>query len=302
MSTKDHHEIGEPGVTMAGEASQRKAGPSQASAMPAAAAVQQRPEPRMSRVITSGVRKLVRRALASLDLKVVPSTSAAPFATDDLEFRALQAKCQPYTMTSVERLYALYQASKYVAQRQIPGAFVECGVWRGGSTMMMAHSLLACGIRDRDIYLYDTFEGMTEPTDKDVNYRGQPARDSWLKQQKLTHNEWCYASMDDVSKNIGLTGYPFDKFQLVQGKVEDTIPRRAPEQIALLRLDTDWFESTYRELTHLFPRLMVGGVLIIDDYGQWRGAREATDQYFEEIKTPVLLQRIDRTGRLVVKV
>ena len=168
--------------------------------------------------------------------------------------------------------------------------------------MMMAESLLACGVRDREIYLFDTFEGMSEPSEKDVNPRGRPARESWLKQQTETHNEWCYASLDEVTSNLRRTDYPMDRFRLVQGKVEDTIPKTIPDQIALLRLDTDWFSSTYHELMHLFPRLMTGGVLIIDDYGHWRGAREATDRYFEEIKTPVLLQRIDHAGRLLVKV
>ncbi len=247
-------------------------------------------------------RGFVRSALASLGFKLVPIQGSVPFQVEDAEFHALHSKCKPYTMTSSERLYALYQGTKYVAQRNIPGAFVECGVWRGGSAMMMAEELLACGCSDRDIYLYDTFQGMPEPGEKDVSYRGKPARESWLKQRTETHNEWCYAPLDEVRKNLLSTTYPVDRLRLVQGKVEDTIPKTIPDQIALLRLDTDWFASTYHELTHLFPRLMTGGVLIIDDYGHWRGAREATDRYFEEAKTPVLLQRIDHTGRLLIKV
>lgn len=250
---------------------------------------------------SAALRRLVHRTLGLVDLKLVPA-SAGSFESRDAEFMAFQEQCEPYTMTSIERLYALYQASRYVAQRNIPGALVECGVWRGGSAMMMAHSLLGCGVRDRDIYLYDTFEGMSEPSERDVSYRGKQARNTWRKQQNVGHNEWCYAALGEVAQNVGRTGYPLDRIHLVQGKVEDTLPGRAPEQIALLRLDTDWYKSTYHELTHLYPRLMPGGVLIIDDYGHWRGAREATDQFFDEAKTPVLLHRIDYTGRMLLKV
>ena len=83
--------------------------------------------------------------------------------------------------------------------------------------------------------------------------------------------------------------------------VEDTIPNQAPKEIALLRLDTDWYESTLHELEHLYPRLVSGGVLIIDDYGHWRGAREAVDEYIDKHKLKLFLTRIDYTGRLCVK-
>ena len=78
-------------------------------------------------------------------------------------------------------------------------------------------------------------------------------------------------------------------------------PAASPPSIALLRLDTDWYESTYHELVHLYPRLSVGGILIIDDYGYWQGARRAVDRYFAEQGTRVFLSRIDETGRLAVK-
>jgi hypothetical protein len=252
--------------------------------------------------LPSALRKGLRRVLANLGLQVISKNSAAPAITDDLDFHAIQDKCAPYTMTTVERQYALYQATKYLVARRIQGAFVECGVWRGGAAMMMAHTLLACQNAEREIFLYDTFTGMTEPTEKDVSNRGAPALQSWRRQQRKSHNEWCYASLDEVRQNLALTGYPASKFHLIQGKVEDTIPQRAPDAISLLRLDTDWFESTYHELKHLFPRLVPGGVLIIDDYGRWRGAREATDRYLAEVGKPLLLQRVDKSARLALNV
>jgi hypothetical protein len=97
------------------------------------------------------------------------------------------------------------------------------------------------------------------------------------------------------------TGYPADRLHLVQGKVEDTLPGAAPARIALLRLDTDWYESTRHELVHLYPRLVPNGVLIIDDYGDWVGAKEAVDEYFAAQPFQPFLSRMDHTGRLAIK-
>src|SRR5262249_52452971 len=97
------------------------------------------------------------------------------------------------------------------------------------------------------------------------------------------------------------TGYDERKLVFVKGKVEDTVPGQAPAQIALLRLDTDWYESTRHELAHLFPRPAPGGVLIIDDYGHWQGARKAADEYFEAQRIAILLNRIDFSARIAVK-
>ena len=107
--------------------------------------------------------------------------------------------------------------------------------------------------------------------------------------------------MEQVKRNLGSTGYDMASIKFIKGKVEQTIPREAPAQISLLRLDTDWYESTRHELVHPFPRLSVGGVLIIDDYGHWQGCRRATDEYFAENNISILLNRIDYTGRIAVK-
>ena len=99
---------------------------------------------------------------------------------------------------------------------------------------------------------------------------------------------------------MGSTGYPPEWVAYVEGLVEETITRSAPTRIALLRLDTDWYESTHHELVHLYPQLERGGVLIVDDYGHFAGARKAVDEYFAD--DPILLSRIDYTGRMAVKV
>jgi len=112
---------------------------------------------------------------------------------------------------------------------------------------------------------------------------------------------WAMAPLDRVRRNVLATGYPAERVHFIQGKVEDTLPANAPDRIALLRLDTDWYESTHHELTHLYPRLSPGGVLIIDDYGHWQGSRLAVDEFFAARAYTPLLGRMDYTGRMMVK-
>jgi O-methyltransferase len=166
--------------------------------------------------------------------------------------------------------------------------------------MAVARTLLNKGAV-RTLHLFDTFEGMPPPTDVDKNIRGEQAAQALANEDKNTSFTWAYSPLDAVEANLRQTDYDQSRLKFVKGKVEDTIPAHAPEQIALLRLDTDWYESTYHELVHLYPRLSVGGVLIIDDYGHWEGARRAVDQYFAEKKLKFLLNRIDYTGRIGVK-
>lgn len=141
---------------------------------------------------------------------------------------------------------------------------------------------------DRRIWLYDTFADFPHPGENDEWYGGD---------RPHTRPYVTAPSLDAVKANMAATGY--EDVVYVEGRVEDTIPVRAPDQIALLRLDTDWYGSTKHELDHLYPRLSKGGVLIIDDYGHFQGARRAVDEYFRD--EPVLLNRIDYTGRLVTK-
>lgn len=217
------------------------------------------------------------------------------------EFRTHYAACSPYTMTSAERMYALYEAVRHVVRARVVGDIVECGVWRGGSSMLAARTLLSIGER-RDIWLYDTFEGMPEPSARDIDHSGLRAADVWDEiKQDLSSDILALASREEAEANLARTAFPSEQLHFVGGRVEDNIPARAPERIAILRLDTDWFDSTYHELIHLYPRLEVGGVLIVDDYGHWQGAREAVDRYFTEIGGGPLLARIDYTGRIAVK-
>jgi O-methyltransferase len=210
---------------------------------------------------------------------------------------------RPHTMTSPERVISLIRAVEHITRQAIPGDIVECGVWRGGSMMAAARTLLRLGDASRTLHLFDTFEGMPPPTEIDrTNLDGIPAADLLAREDRETSVNWAVAGLDLVRANVGSVGYPADRVKYVVGKVEETIPEHAPERIALLRLDTDRYESTRHELIHLYPRLVPGGLLIVDDYGHWGGARRAVDEYLEEAKIPLFLSRIDYTGRIAVKV
>jgi len=205
-------------------------------------------------------------------------------------------KSRPFTMTRLESIYSVVQSAKYIENAKIPGAVVECGVYMGGCTLAAALTLESLGAMERDIYLFDTFEGMTPPTAED----GDVAQKLYLM-DGTPASIACRSPLEQVQKTMAVSKYPEKKTHYVKGRVEDTLPGAAPEQIALLRLDTDWYQSTKHELVHLFPRLSHGGVLIIDDYGHWEGSRRACDEYFAEHNTPILLQRIDPGVRSAIK-
>lgn len=267
-------------------------------------------------MLTQLAKRSVRRAIrvAGYDLRVAPPTSNGSeegtqdplrHVHSDMEepFPDLFLRCAPFTMTSTERLYALFQAIQHIETQNIPGAVVECGVWRGGSSMMAALTLIHRRNTTRSLYLYDTYSGMSVPTEFDEKFDGSV--DASEKFQSTTQGDttdWCYAPIDEVTNNLASTEYPMENIRFIKGKVEESLPKSPPDEpIAILRLDTDFYESTKCELELLYPKLVPGGILIIDDYGTWMGAHKAVEDYFEGTGNRPLLHKIDRTGRMAQK-
>ena len=250
------------------------------------------------------VRPKLKRLARSLGIESSRARRARSLPADfDEPTRRVIAAVNEYTMTGPERVQALVNAARYIVANGIEGDFVECGVWRGGSSMAVALTFKELGDVGRELYLYDTYEGMNAPTEHDVELDGKRA-DVTFADRRLSDDssDWCRSPLDEVEQNLASTGYPRAKLHFVKGKVEDTIPAEMPNgAIALLRLDTDWYESTRHELEHLYPRLVRGGVLVIDDYGHWAGARKAVDDYIAEHKLCLLLNRVDYTARIAVK-
>jgi hypothetical protein len=202
---------------------------------------------------------------------------------------------EPYTKTGTERIAAMAAALAHIDEYEIPGAVVECGVWRGGN-IILARKLSP----HRICWLYDTFDGMSEPTDVDISRKGIKALNSYHKKVKRG-DKWAAVTVDEVRTNLQEMGVlDEDMLRFVVGKVEDTLryEQNLPEKIALLRLDTDWYESTKVELDRLWPRLMPGGILIVDDYGHWAGSRKAVDDFFGKT---VKIRHIDYSAVRIVK-
>lgn len=208
------------------------------------------------------------------------------------------------TLLSLERLVAISKAVDYISSRSIPGDFVECGVWRGGASILLAHKLRYYSLKKK-LYMYDTFAGMNQPSSFDINSStGKSALPTFLSFSRESHNDWCFASIDDVHSNLSAFGLS-EYIRLIEGPVETTLldPSNLPTQISLLRLDTDWYESTRVELEELYPLVAPGGVVLIDDYGHWDGARKAVDEFLSSLPSShqPLMWITDRSGRGFVK-
>ena len=242
------------------------------------------------------MKRLVKRALARTGYAVVNTR----IGVED-DFRRIHDRCKEFTQTTQWSMHALYYSVRYLHRYAIPGAIVECGVWRGGSAMLCALTLAELGDTSRDIYLFDTYKGMPAPDPVDVDHAGKPAWSIWRRNQRDGHNEWNYAPLADVRARMLSTGYPEDRLHFVEGLVEDTLPVRAPERVSLLRIDTDFYRSTRHALETLYPRLVRHGVLVLDDYGHFEGARRAADEYFDDAGVTILLNRIDHSVRAAVK-
>jgi O-methyltransferase len=241
-----------------------------------------------------GLVRRLKRAMhrAGFEVTALGRDSADP------HYFEIYERVEPFTMTSLSRVFACIAAAEHVCAQSIEGAIVECGVWRGGSTMAALLALVRLEDFSREVWLYDTYDGMAAPTQNDADLDHQlfaaGVRDDG-------GSDWCRAELGEVFTNVESCGYPMDHVKFLKGKVEDTLPRNVPERISLLRLDTDFYESTRQELEYLYPRLSSGGMLIIDDYGAFAGARRAVDEYLAANSIRAFLHRIDSTGRLLIK-
>ena len=253
-------------------------------------------------------KKLVHKFFALLNLKITKLNyghKEFPIVEANQDEIKLLETSAKYSMTSLARRWALINAIKHVKNQNIEGDFVECGVWKGGNLIIYS-SLNKKYNLQKEIFGYDTFSGMSEPTIHDNNFLNINAKDEWEKNKKsdninLSFN--CYSSLEEVKMNIKLSSgnKSLDNINLIEGKVEDTlkISKNLPEKISILRLDTDWYESTKIELEVLFPKLSKGGILIIDDYGQWKGSRKAVDEFF--LNQNVVMNYIDFSCRMIIK-
>ena len=201
-----------------------------------------------------------------------------------------------FSMTSEERISKLFDSLEHIRKNNIDGDFVECGVWKGGNIIGVMEYFHYYQIEDKNIWLYDTFEGMSKPEDVDVDLNN-------VKAQKIIDTISCYSPLDEVKKNLLESKFNHNKLKIVVGDVNETLlsEQNIPTNICVLRLDTDWYSSTKKELEVLYPKLTVNGVLIVDDYGHWKGCKKAVDEYAENLKK-FEFEQIDYTGIIHYKI
>lgn len=252
----------------------------------------------MANKIRREIGKGVRKLLAPEGARELPPEWPADFSDFTKNLCRSVADC---TMTSKERVANIEASTRYICDHAIEGDFVECGVAGGGGVMAMALTLLDIGAADRRLWLYDTYEGMPEPTEHDIGRHGTAAIGKYNRLRTGDISGWINIPLETVKRNLARTRYPDELLRFVQGKVEETLPREAPDKVALLRLDTDWYESTKAEMDVLFSRLADAGVIIIDDYYRWQGSRKAVDDYIGKHGVRIFWSRIDDHSVVGVK-
>jgi O-methyltransferase len=257
--------------------------------------------------VMSVLKSAINLSLAKLGFEVRRklNTSVAFPVEFSQEERALVQRIKEtgLTMASYQRLFATALACKHVGEQGIKGDFVECGVWRGGNSILAA-SIWSPLESQRSVFLFDTFSGMTRPSEYDVKISSKQEGVATVSPVETNDGSaWCFASIEDVRANLMAFGIDPNMVRLVRGDVCETldITENLPERISVLRLDTDWYESTKKELDVLYPRLVSGGILIVDDYGHWAGSKRAVDEYFARMRHRPFFQFTDYTGRCAVK-
>ena len=205
------------------------------------------------------------------------------------------------TMVSLERLIATANSAIYVCKNNLPGAFVECGVWRGGNAILATKIFEFYG-KENNVYLYDTFDGMVPPTTEDFSPIIGSAEEIFAAKE-ADGEKWCFATVDDVVQNFDQFTAPLSNVVIIKGDVLETLSLsvNVPNQIAILRLDTDWYESTRYEMQILFPRVISQGIIMFDDYGFWGGHQKAINEYFVDKGLNPHMSYVDESCRLIVK-
>lgn len=208
----------------------------------------------------------------------------------DENFWRILPEVYDFTQLSMDSMVSLYDAVRYLVQKDVRGDLVECGVLLGGSMMLIAKTLLSLDCSDRQLWLYDSFAGFVgRKTETDVDWTG--------KRVEGLLPDFYEMAID----NMKSTGYPIENCIFRKGDIEQLAPVNENGAIALLRLDTDTYYSTKAELECFFPKLAAGGVLIIDDYGHALGSRRATDEYLADPRNLVLLHRVNFANRIGIK-
>jgi O-methyltransferase len=212
------------------------------------------------------------------------------------EQKYLLAKIHPYTFCSYKRLKNIWMLAEMIEKNKTKGAFVECGVWKGGCAAIMVYIAQKYNSK-RKIYLFDSFEGLPEPTQKD----GKRAifYSNGKSQGKLKSIKKAIGKLAEVQHILFSTLKLKRKYvYFYKGWFQFTIPKykNKVRQIAILRLDADWYESTKTCLNEFYNQVIPGGFVILDDYENWPGSKRALDEFFKKRKISPKVIKIDSAG------
>lgn len=191
------------------------------------------------------------------------------------------------TMIGRFRLDNLQACVTDVLRRGVPGDLIETGVWRGGASIFMRAVLRAYGVTDRVVWVADSFQGLPRP---------DPARYPADTDDALWKASALAVPVDQVKANFASYGLLDDQVRFLVGWFRDTLPTAPIDRLAVLRLDGDMYESTMDALGALYPRLSVGGYVIVDDYGAIASCRQAVEDFRAQHGITAEIQRIDWTG------
>lgn len=257
----------------------------------------------MLKLIKFFIKKILIKILSYFNHSIIPSDELSALKKNTIieeinEYeKNLITRAKKFTSIGTIPTWMLINSIKYINKNNIEGDFVEAGVFRGGNLIIFKELNDTLKLNNK-IYAYDTYEGMPKPNEKlDIKWNNVKA--DWTYNH-VKKNNWCKCSLDNVKSNLLTEINNLDNIIFIKGLVEDTlkIEKNLPKKISLLRLDTDFYESTKIELEILFPRLSQGGVLVIDDYGNWKGAKKAVDDYFKN--SPFLIY-LDHGVRMLIK-
>ena len=232
------------------------------------------------------------------------SSKSYPELNEQEEKFCLEVYNTSLTLTSLESLKLLAICCKYVKKAGVVGDFVETGIWRGGSSIVAKYVIG----NSKAFFLYDTFDGMTEPSEFDYRISegsAEKTKQKWNYLQTDSGNKWVAASLKEVENNFKRFNLLDSTVKLIKGDVRLTLEssENLPKVISILRIDTDFYDSTLVSLRKLWPLLSSGGVLILDDYAHWDGARRAVDEFFIEsgLLTLLTIPIAGGGGRVVLK-
>jgi hypothetical protein len=220
---------------------------------------------------------LLKRSLTNTIHDVEPNADSENQYTYVNQFIEHYMKGPAISMLPIARMDNIEACVRQVVRDAIPGDLIETGVWRGGATIFMRGMLKALGVTDRKVWVADSFEGLPEP-DAERFPKEAAAHKGVVFNRAFKH---FAAGLEEVQHNFQAYGLLDDQVRFLQGWFKDTLPTAPIEQLAVIRLDGDYFESTMDALNSLYDKLAVGGFLIIDDYGEdmWTYCRQAVEEF-----------------------